>query len=118
MKMNQRFERIPRVQRSRIVPEMTTVARRASVELKTALERLTPVRKGKMRRSWHRRVTNTTRKVTATFHNAADYAGHVHYRGQPSKKVIDAAEALFEEWSAQLVEDMNERLLATITKES
>ena len=117
MKIKRDFSQIPRIPRSKIVPAMTEITRSASIDIKDEIQRLTPVDTGLMQRSWRRRVTNTTRKVVMQITNSAPYAGHVHYKGQPSRKVLEAAQRRFSEMSADLADDINERITRTITKE-
>jgi len=117
VKFKQRFDAIPRIPRSRIVPAITEVTRAESVDIKEDIQAITPVDTGLMRQSWRRRVTNTTRKTTMTITNGASYAGHVHYKGHPSRYVLDAADRLFKERVAELTDKVNTRLTLILTRE-
>jgi hypothetical protein len=114
MKFKQRFDNIPRIPRSKIVPAITDTTRRASADIKDDLQMITPVDTGLMRRSWERRVTNTTRGVTLTLENTASYAGHVHYKGRPHSRVMAAAARLFDQRAAELADTVNDRLTLLI----
>lgn len=117
MKLRHGFTNVPRIDRSRLVPEMTALARDVSVSTKDAVQAVTPVKSGLMRRSWKRRVSNTTTRVTFKLWNTAPYGGFVHYKGEPDRMVLDVTEQIFQEAAEVLTATMTDRITAILTEE-